>query len=197
MTITELYNQLADINFQDPQTGSLFFPAYMYVYEPAKEYEVEQEILNIKNRLHRPNNYLDVLILDIYEEFINFLKTDMINKNSTRFDFYFSKESEYPKQVDDALYREASNPKFMNYLNEKIKEHHEQSKPYEVAYVLVKGFGNGFPHIRASKFMNSFEKHIKNYKLIIFYPGEKKTNSSLFGLLKEENLYRAIKLINE
>jgi hypothetical protein len=31
----------------------------------------------------------------------------------------------------------------------------------------------------------------------MFYPGEAKTYYSLFGLLKDENLYRAIKLINE
>lgn len=55
MTITELYNQLADKNFQDPLTGNLFFPAYMYVYDPEKEYEIQQEIINIKERLYRPN----------------------------------------------------------------------------------------------------------------------------------------------
>jgi hypothetical protein len=68
MTITELYNQLCDKDFQNHQTGNLFFPAYMYMYNPELEYEVEKEILNIKNRLHRPNNYLDVMVLDIFEE---------------------------------------------------------------------------------------------------------------------------------
>lgn len=58
MTITELYNQLCNKDFQDHQTGNLFFPAYMYMYNPEKEYEVEKEILDIKNRLHRPNNYV-------------------------------------------------------------------------------------------------------------------------------------------
>ena len=70
MTITELYNQLSDKDFQDHQTGNLFFPAYMYMYDATKEYEIDREILDIKNRLHRPNNYLDVMVLDIFEEFI-------------------------------------------------------------------------------------------------------------------------------
>jgi hypothetical protein len=45
--------------------------------------------------------------------------------------------------------------------------------------------------------MSNFEKHIKGFKLIMFYPGVVKGYYSLFGLLQDENLYRAIKLINE
>jgi hypothetical protein len=45
--------------------------------------------------------------------------------------------------------------------------------------------------------MSNFEKHIKGFKLIMFYPGVAKGYYSLFGLLQDENLYRAIKLINE
>ena len=82
-------------------------------------------------------------------------------------------------------------------LDNKIKLHFENASSYEVAYVFVKGFGNAFPYLRASRFMSNFEGYIKGYKLIMFYPGEAKNYYSLFGLLKDENLYRAIKLINE
>ncbi len=47
MTITELYNQLCDKDFQNHQTGNLFFPAYMYMYNPEQEDAVEKEILDI------------------------------------------------------------------------------------------------------------------------------------------------------
>ena len=76
MTITELYNQLANKDFQDHETGNLFFPAYMYTYDPEKEYEVDAEITDIKHRLHRPSNYLDVMVLDIFEEFVSYLKQE-------------------------------------------------------------------------------------------------------------------------
>jgi|SRR5690554_2067749 len=196
MTITELYNQLADRNFQEYETGNLFFPAYMYMYDATKEYEIENEILDIKHRLHRPNNYLDVMVLDIYEEFIVYLKDNNIKPGISRFDFYSEQEPSKPKQVDDALHREAYDKRFLNFLDNKIQQHLNNTDDYEVAYVFVKGFGNAFPHIRASRFMNNFEKYIKGYKLIMFYPGEADTYYRLFGLLKDENLYRAIKLIN-
>ena len=196
MTIPELYKKLSDKDFQDHATGNLFFPAYMYMYDPVKEYEVENEILDIKNRLHRPNNYLDVMIMDIFEEFVTFTKNTKFGK-ATKFDFYLQHEEKKQEAVQKALEKDAYDVRFLTFLDTKIQEHLEASKPSEVSYVLLKGFGNAFPYIRASRFMSNFEKYIKGYKLIMFYPGKAKEYYSLFGLLKDENLYRAIKLINQ
>lgn len=196
MTITELYKQLSDKDFQDYQTGNLFFPAYMYMYDAEKEYEIDKEILDIKNRLHRPNNYLDVMIIDIFEEFLNYLKQEKFGKK-TKYQFYTEFEIEKTEAVEKALKQDAYDKRFLNFIDNKIKSHLESAANYEVAYVFVKGFGNSFPYIRASRFMSNFESYIKGYKLIMFYPGEAKNYYSLFGLLKDENLYRAIKLINE
>ena len=196
MTIAELYTQLSDKGFQDHQTGNLFFPAYMYTYNPDKEYEIDAEILDIKNRLHRPNNYLDVMVIDIFEEFVSYLKNRTFG-GETKCSYYFKHEESKAKAVNDALSRDAYDKEFLNYLEDKIKQHLAAADDYEVAYVFVKGFGNAFPYIRASRFMNKFEAKIKGYKLIMFYPGKVKEYYSLFGLLKDENLYRAIKLINE
>jgi hypothetical protein len=196
MTITELYTQLSNKDFQDHQTGNLFFPAYMYLYKPEKEYEIEKEILDIKERLHRPNNYLDVMVMDIFEELIDFLKNTMFGKIS-KYEFYMQHEENKAEAVDKALKQDAYDARFLQHLHDKITNHLENSGEHEVAYVFVKGFGKSFPYLRASRFMNNFEKFIKGYKLIMFYPGHAKEYYSLFGLLKDEHLYRAIKLINE
>jgi hypothetical protein len=196
MTITELYEKLSNKDFQDHLTGNLFFPAYMYTYDPAKEYEIDQEILKIKERLHRPNNYLDVLVLDISEVFLDYLKTTKFGRN-TKYDFYMENEAKNPKAVDKALRSDAYDGRFLDYLDQLIKDHLEKADDYEVAYVFLKGIGNAFPYIRVSRFMSNFEKYIQGYKMIIFYPGKAKQYYSMFGLLDDEHLYRAIKLIND
>jgi hypothetical protein len=196
MTITELYTQLSNKDFQDHNTGNLFFPAYMYMYDAEEEYEINHEILDIKNRLHRPNSYLDVMVIDIFEEFVSYLRQTKFGK-LTKYEFYTEHEIEKTEAVEKALKQDAYDKRFLLYLDNKIKAHLENATSYEVAYVFVKGFGNAFPYIRASRFMSNFEGYIKGYKLIMFYPGEAKNYYSLFGLLKDENLYRAIKLINE
>jgi hypothetical protein len=197
MTIPELYNLLSDKDFQDHETGNLFFPAYMYMYNPNEAYEINAEVSEIKDRLNRPSNYLDIMILDVFEEFINYLKQEKFGKVS-KYEFYINNEANKPDAVNKALKSDSYNDRFLKFLDSKIQNHLKKADEYEVAYVIIKGFGNSFPHIRASRFMNNFEKYIKGYKLIMFYPGKATQDYySLFGLLKDENLYRAIKLINE
>lgn len=195
MTITELYHKLDDKDFQNHLTGNLFFPAYMYVYEPDKEYEVDAEILNIKERLHRPTNYLDVMVIDIFEEFLAFLETQRFG-NASKLDFFLQQEASKPDQVEKSLRQSANDDRFYVWLHEKIRRHFLEAGEAKVAYVFVKGFGAIFPYMRASKFMNNFEKYIDGYKMILFYPGEAKEYYHLFKLLNDENLYRAIRLIN-
>tara|TARA_R110002167_G_scaffold26873_4_gene92116 strand:- start:1392 stop:1982 length:591 start_codon:yes stop_codon:yes gene_type:complete len=196
MTIPELYTHLSNDDFKDHETGNLFFPAYMYMYNAEEEYKIDAEILDIKNRLHRPTNYLDVIVLDIYEEFIVYLKQEKIAK-SNKFAFYNMHEQRKPEAVHKSLSKDAYDPRFLEFLNGKIQAHLKIEDTFQRSYVFIKGFGNAFPYIRASRFFNNFEKYVKGYKLIMFYPGEAKEYYSLFGLLKDENLYRAIKLINQ
>lgn len=196
MTITELYHQLADKDFQDPMTGNLFFPAYMYVYDPAEEYQTQKEILYIKERLHRPDNYLNVLVLDIFQEFLAFLQHERFGKVS-KYDFYLEQEPRKSDKVALFLKQDANSAAFFEWLHQRIQKHFQESVDAEVAYVFMMGFGAIYPYLRASKFMNNFEKYIQNYKIILFYPGEVKENYNLFKLLNDENLYRAIHLINQ
>jgi DNA-dependent RNA polymerase auxiliary subunit epsilon len=196
MTITELYEKLANKDFQDPETGNLFFPAYMYAYNPARHYKVEEEIESIRDRLHRPNNYLDILVLDIFELFLAYLQNEKFGLDQ-KLQFYLDQEVNDQGEVDRSLKKEAYATGFLEFIHDRIQAHHQNSGEFKVAYVFIKGFGNAFPYIRASRFMNNFEKYIQGYKLVLFYPGNVNNNYSLFGLLNDENLYRAIKLINE
>ena len=196
MTITELYNQLADKDFQDHLTGNLVFPAYMYVYDPEKEYEIDAEIINIKERLHRPTSYLDVMVIDVFEELIAYLKQFKFGKN-LMYDYLLNQEKTKSEQVDKSLRRSANDDRFFKYLNKQIIAHFEKAGETKVPYVFVKGFGAVFPYLRANRFMNNFEKYISGYKVIMFYPGQADENYNLFKLLNDENLYRAIKLINQ
>jgi hypothetical protein len=197
MTIQELYDLLASDDFQRADTGNLFFPAYMYMYEPENEYEIEGAIEDIKKRLYRPSNYIDILVIDIYEEFMSYLGNAAFLK-STKLEKFKERELFKPEIADKAVKAEAYSPHFLSRLNEIIQTHLSKEGDYKASYVFVKGFGRAFPYIRASRFMNNFEKYIKNYKIIMFYPGKANDNYySLFGTLNDENLYRAIKLINQ
>ena len=134
--------------------------------------------------------------MDIFQEFLAFLKTQKFGKAS-KYELFLEQEAQKPDRVERSLKQMANDDRFFSWLHEKIKEHFTQAGEAEVAYVFVKGFGAIYPYLRASKFMNNFEKYISGYKLILFYPGKATDYYHLFGLLDDENLYRAIKLINQ
>jgi len=196
MTIKELYELLCDKSFQDPATGNLFFPAYMYLYNPETEYEIRQEIETIKERLVRPTDFVDVLTINIFNEFCNYLSSQTWGDGNW-FDFILNNEQSNYKNVQTTLHQKAKEEAFCIYLNNIIQAHINESNDLKKSYVFVHGFGQIFPYLRASKFMNLFERYVSDYKIILFYPGSAGKYYNLFKVLNDENLYRAIKLINE
>lgn len=196
MTIKALYDLLCDKSFQDPATGYLFFPAYMYLYDPETEYQIRREIQTMKERLVRPTDFVDVLALNIFDEFCQYLKTQNWG-SSNWLEFILSEEATNHSTVQTTIRQKANDRKFCEYLNNRIQNHLSEMSDLKKSYVFVYGFGQIYPYLRASKFMNLFEGYIKEYKIILFYPGEAKKNYNLFKVLNDENLYRAIKLINE
>ena len=196
MTIKELYETLADPAFQDHFTGDLFFKAYMYMYEPEKEYSIREEIRIIKTRLKRPNNFIDVLVIDIFQLFQEYLKTRSFG-NKTKYDYMLDVEEKDGDKVMQSLKRETADPKFYEYLNTEIRNHFNTEDMFKKSYVFVHGFGQIYPYLRTSNFINRFEKYITDYKIVLFYPGTYKGDFELFGMLDDKNPYRTIKLINE
>ncbi len=196
MTIPELYEKLCDKNFTDWETGALFSNIYMYLYDPEKEYEIRNEILDIKERLVRPNDFIDVLILDIFKEFTDYLKTENFG-NSSWLDFLLDTEKTEPAKVEKTLTKKAGEPKFLNNLENQIKSFLSQNNGLNKSYVMIHGFGQIFPYLRTSKFVSLFEGKVTNFKLILFYPGNAGKNNNLFKILNDQNAYRAIKLINQ
>lgn len=66
MTIWELYDKLKSPGFMDPENGDLFYNFFIYQYPAEKEYDIRNQILDFKKNLIRPNNYVDVLTLNLF-----------------------------------------------------------------------------------------------------------------------------------
>jgi hypothetical protein len=191
----KIYDLMSDKGFQEPRTGNLFFPAYVYTYKPELEYEIRNQINQLIKKLERPNHYLDCLVINIYEELINYLKSDSFS-GSTIFDSILEKEKEDYEDAFNWILDEVDNG-FYDYFEEKIKEHFKEKNEKRV-FLIIYGFGTAFPYLRASDFLKKTEKLIKEFKVIVFYPGTyKNSNYSMFNELNDDNLYRANHLNNQ
>lgn len=191
INIDSIYELLADKGFQDPNTGNLFFPAYIYTYDPKDEYEARESIKLLNNKLKRPNHFLDSMLINIYEEILNYLK-DSVFAGKSLFDE--AMELEKDKGFDaalDMIRSEFDEGDFFHYLDKKVKSHFTDPSDKRI-YLIIHGFGNAFPYLRASEFLKNTESWVKDFKLIVFYPGEyENKNYSLFGFLNDDNMYRA------
>ena len=69
----ELYEKLADKQFQDTENTDFFYNYFVVQYSVCEEKEVERTLDQFKEALSRPTNYIDVLSLDIFDELCHFL----------------------------------------------------------------------------------------------------------------------------
>jgi len=188
--IDKIYDLMSDKGFQEPRTGNLFFPAYIYTYPPEEEYEIRKQIDLLTEKLKRPNHYLDCMVVNIYHELIKYLKAESFS-GETLFDMVMNKEKDDPEDASSWVLDEINHGDFYNYLEKSIKEHFRPDLNKRV-FLIVYGFGSAFPYIRASDFLKKTERLVKEFKVILFYPGEyKDSNYSLFGVLNDDNMYRA------
>jgi hypothetical protein len=195
MNIDKLVDLLEDKGFQDPRTGNLFFGAYIYTYDPKEEYTLQSDLKKLTQRLKRPNNFLDCLTIDIYEFFIEYLKSHRFGQ-FTFFEEAMEQEKENPEKAYEYLLYEIENDDFYTYLEKKIKTHFEGEDDKKV-YLLIHGIGQVYPYLRASTFLKRTEALIKNFKIIVFYPGAYNENEyALFNELRTDNMYRVTLLNN-
>jgi hypothetical protein len=186
----KLFELMADKGFQEPRTGNLFFPVYIYTYEPSEEYEMRKEINLLIEKLKRPNNYLDSLVMNMYDEMIEYLKEEQF-ANRTLFDLISDKEKEDDEEALTWVRDEINEGNFYNNFTKKVKNHFGQNNEKKV-YLVLHGFGTAYPYLRVSDFLKNTEQFIKEFKVIVFYPGNYDNNNyNMFGLLNDDNLYRA------
>jgi hypothetical protein len=73
----------------------------------------------------------------------------------------------------------------------------ERARPDEHDVVVITGIGNTYPLLRAHDLLNNLQALMRNKPLVVFYPGKYTGQSlSLFGELKDENYYRAFRLVS-
>lgn len=200
MTVEQLYEKLCSKKFQDTQSGDLFYNFFVYLYPADKEFEMREQIEDIKENIKRPVNNVDVLTLDIFEEFCRFMDGQSFGKHPSYLNYMLEKDESRPDDVTKALLLKANSDDFMLYIHNRIMEHVSKVDEYIRPYVFLYGLGNIYPYLRTSYLLNRYERYNRSerYKIILFYPGDQDgATFKLFGDLEDNHTYRAIVLMNE
>lgn len=202
MTIEELYEKLNSPGFQDTENGDIFYNFFIYQYPAEREYEIREHIRVFKENLIRPTSYVDVLALDLFEAFCDFLKLKLFLKKPM-LDYLLDKELKCPDNtsaIEETLRRNAHSEEFLKYLHKRILEHIKIEDDKKRPYVFLYGVGSMYPYLRVNELLAQYEEYNETgkYKILVFYPGHREQNSfKLFDSLEDHHTYRATLLINE
>lgn len=201
MTIDELYAKLSSPQFQDTQNGDIFYNFFIYQYPAEKEYEIRQQIKEFKEQLIRPINYVDVLTMNLFEEFCNFLDGQSFGKmHPSYLKYLIEKDRTNSNNVTKTLTNKANSDAFYEYIHNRIVQHISIQDDKIRPYIFLYGIGSMYPYLRTNVFLTNYEKYNQSskYKLIVFYPGDVIKNTyQLFGMLDDDHTYRATLLIND
>lgn len=201
MTVQQLHEKLSSKEFQDTANGDLFYNYFVFQYDATKEYEIRRQIQEFKENFKRPTNYVDILTLDLWEEFCQYLDKSAFGRlHPSYLKYLLEKDQHDDAAVLRTLTIKANQRSFYEYIHSRIMEHVSQEDELIRPYVFVYGLGDMYPHLRTNTFLTNYEQFNKTskYKLIVFYPGHVEGNSyRLFDSMRDDHTYRATLLLND
>ena len=159
---------------------------YVFDYPAEEEMLVRERVENIRQKNENSMDGFEVVVYDLYEIIIGILK----DKGYLEKCFEFEKTKGFDritKSVSNMLRITSADSLIVNY----IKEHTP-----EKAIVFLTGIGKCYPILRSHTVLNNLHQVIDNVPVVMFYPGKYDGQELiLFGEIKDDNYYRAFKLV--
>lgn len=159
---------------------------YIFDYNPRDEIAVRSHIEYLKDRFRNSSKGIQILEFDLYEIMIDVLKKKGYMEKCFKFE-----ESKGIEYVFEAISKMLKLTGKQNLLVTHILEN-----TCDNAVVFLTGVGKCFPMVRSHNVLNNLHQVLDKIPVIMFFPGEYSGQSlHLFGTIKDDNYYRAFKLI--
>ena len=156
---------------------------YVFDYDARDELLVRDYVKLIKKKFGHEGSNRRIIEIDLYKMLIEIAKERKI------FDRIFEMEE---KQGKDALFQAMTTFAKPDVFLNKIKE---EIKGYDV--MLITGVGKVYPFIRSHTILNNLQDVVDKMPVVMFFPGEYDGQSlQLFGKFKDDNYYRAFRLVD-
>lgn len=160
---------------------------YIFDYPAEQEMLVRERVDYIRRKNEDSIDGFQVVVFDLYEIIISILK----DKGYLDKCFEFEKTKGFEritKSVGNMLRITAKDSLIVNY----IKEHTPDN-----SVVFIVGIGKCYPVLRSHTVLNNLHQVIDSVPVVLFYPGKYDGQELvLFGEIKDDNYYRAFKLVD-
>lgn len=160
---------------------------YIFDYPAEKELEVRERIEYIKRKNEYSHDEYKVVVFDLYDITINIL-----NEKG-----YLEKCYEFEKKRGfERITKAVGNMLRITSADSLIIQHIIENTP-EKAVIFITGIGKCYPILRSHTLLNNLHQVIDNVPVVMFYPGNYDGQELvLFGEIKDDNYYRAFKLVD-
>lgn len=159
---------------------------YIFDYAPSKELMVREHITYLKEKLNKSSSGVIIVEFDLYEMVINILKERGYLEKCFAFEKTKGLDFTY-KAIIKMLRLTSQSNLLVNHIV-------ENTPPNSV--VFLTGVGKCFPLVRSHNVLNNLHQVLDHVPVIMFFPGVYSGQDlQLFGTIKDDNYYRAFKLI--
>jgi hypothetical protein len=179
-----LYQVISNPEFLRMESLGGEIPFFISAFDPKQEVDVEKAIRSLKKKLEL--NGIPVLDINLYD-----ISMDLLNNELGEGEIF-----ELEKTMDKREFKEAlqSILDINQVLIPAIKKMIDSST---AKVFFLTGIGMVFPFIRSHNVLNNLQNVAKNAPTVAFFAGEYNGYSlELFGLMKDDNYYRAFNIAN-
>lgn len=160
---------------------------YIFDYPAEQELIVRERVEYIRRKNEEAIDGFRVVVFDLHEIVISILK----DKGYLEKCFEFEKQKGFDritKAVGNTLRITSADSLIVDY----IKEHTPEN-----SVVFITGIGKCYPILRSHTVLNNLHQVIDHVPVVMFYPGKYDGQELiLFGEIKDDNYYRAFKLVD-
>ena len=177
-----LYNVVSSQRFLSKESLGGEIPFFIASYNAIQELEVKDSIKRLIKKLDTAG--VPVLEINLYDLVCEILEGKGGMDRMFRVEKAKSKDK-FLRALQSSL---NIHQVLMPMIDEKIKE--SQAKVY-----FLTGIGLVFPYIRSHNVLNNLQNIAKEAPTVAFFPGDYNGHTlNLFGLLKDDNYYRAFNI---
>ncbi|SDY94300.1 protein of unknown function [Proteiniborus ethanoligenes] len=159
---------------------------YIFDYDPSDELIVREHIKYLKQKINNESSEIKIKEFDLYEIMLEVLESKgYLNKV---LDMEKQKGTEHIlNAIKKTLRLTQNNDLVVEYIRDRVEKND---------IVFLTGVGKAWPIIRSHTVLNTLHSVIDEVPLIMFFPGVYDgLELKLFDEIKDDNYYRAFKLI--
>lgn len=191
MTIYEkldkILPKLLDKSFRENKGLGNEIGYYIFDYDPKYELVIRQHIKYLKEKINNEALDMEIIEFNLYEIMLEILN----GKNYLKKTFDMEKKKSTEKiimPIKRTLRLTQKNDLLINYIKERVEKNH---------IVFITGIGKAWPIIRSHTVLNTLHAVIDEVPLVMFFPGTYDGQElQLFNEIKDDNYYRAFKLVD-